>query len=131
MHGPDPPAMMLEHALKRRRPVDVADQANRGRVEIGGNRDPLFLGAADDGLDRQIIVQRLAAAPVYIADGGADLAIGVTVDLFLEEVDKSPIALKDRQNTQVGPGRGTREKRLDPRREVGVGQGKPERTKSQ
>ena len=128
MHGPDPPAMMLEHALKRRRPVDIADQTNRGRVEIGGDGDPLFLGAAHDRLDRQIIVQRLAAAPVYIAYGGADLAIGVAVDLFLEEVDKSPIALKDRQNTQVGPGRSTLKKRLDPRREVGVGQGKPECT---
>ncbi len=37
--------MMLEHALERGRSVDVADQANRGRVEIGRDRDPLFLGA--------------------------------------------------------------------------------------
>ena len=32
----DPPAVMLEHALERRRAVDVADQADRGRVEVGG-----------------------------------------------------------------------------------------------
>ena len=31
----DTPAVVLEHALKWRRPVDVADQADRGRVEIG------------------------------------------------------------------------------------------------
>ena len=35
MNGADPPAVMLENALKRRRAVDVADQPDRGRIEIG------------------------------------------------------------------------------------------------
>ena len=46
MHRPDPPAVMLEDALERRRPVDVADQADRGRVEIGRARSPAASSAA-------------------------------------------------------------------------------------
>ncbi len=63
------------------------------------------------------------AAPIW--------ASVVAVDLLLEEIDQPPVALKDRQNAQVGPGRSTREKRLDPRREVGVGECEPERTECQ
>ena len=96
---------MLEDALERGRAVDVADQADRGRVEVGRDRDPLFLGGVDDRLDRQVIVQRLAAAAVDVADGRADLGVGVGVDVFLEEVDQPAVALQDRQHPQVGAGR--------------------------
>ena len=36
--GLDPPAVVLEDALERGRAVDVADQADRGRVEVGRRR---------------------------------------------------------------------------------------------
>ncbi len=75
--GLHPPAMMLEHPLERRRAVDVADQADRRRVEIGGNGHALLLGRVDDRLDRQVIVQRLAASPVDVPDGRADLRVAV------------------------------------------------------
>ena len=39
MDGPHAPAVMLEHPLKRGRPVDVADQPDRGRVEVGRDCD--------------------------------------------------------------------------------------------
>ena len=42
----DAPAVVLEHPLERRRAVDVADQADRGRVEVGRDGDPLLLGGA-------------------------------------------------------------------------------------
>ena len=44
---------------------------------------PLFLGRVDDRLDRQVVVQRLAAAAVDVADRGADLGVGVGVDVLL------------------------------------------------
>ncbi len=96
-----------------------------------GNGDPLFLGRVDDRLDRQIVVQRLAAAAMNVADGRADLGVGVAVDVFLEEIDEPAVALQDRQHAQVGPGRRLREERLDPRREVGVRQNVPERSQCQ
>ena len=46
----------------------------------------------------------------------------VAVDLFLEEIDQAAVALQDRQNAQIGARRRPREQRLDPRREVGVGE---------
>ena len=46
MDRADPPAVMLEHSLERGLAVDVADQADRRGVEIGGNLDLRFLGAA-------------------------------------------------------------------------------------
>ncbi len=50
-------------------------------------------------------MQRLAAASVDVANGRADLGVGVAVDLFLEEIDQAAVALQDRQHTQVGAGR--------------------------
>ena len=67
-----------------------------------GTVHPLFLGRVDDRLDRQVVVQRLAAAAMDVADGGADLGVGVGVDVLLEEVDQPAVALQDRQDPQVG-----------------------------
>jgi hypothetical protein len=54
-------------------------------------------------------VQRLPATSVDVANGGANLGVGVAVDLFLEEVDQAPVALQDGQNTQVRARRRARE----------------------
>ena len=83
MDRADPPAVMFEDSLERRLAVDVADQADGRGVEVGGDLDLLFLGCADDRLDGQVIVQRLAAAAVDVADRRADLGVGVGVDVFL------------------------------------------------
>ena len=40
-------------------------------------------------------MERLAAAPVDVADGGADLGVGVGVDVLFEEVDQPAVALQD------------------------------------
>jgi hypothetical protein len=47
--------MMLEYPVKWRRAIDIADQADRGWVEVGWDRDPLFLGGVDHGLNREVI----------------------------------------------------------------------------
>ena len=62
---------------------------------------------------------------------GADLGVGVGVDVFLEEVDQPAVALEDRQDAEVGAGRRRLEQRLDPRGERGVGQGPPECSEGQ
>ena len=43
-----------------------------------------------------------------VAHGRADLGVAVAVDILFEEVDQAPVALQDRQHTQVRTG-GARE----------------------
>ena len=117
--------------MERRRTIDVADQADRRRVEIVGDRHALLFRGVDDRLDRQVIVQRLATSAMDVPDRRTDLRIVVGVDVFLEEVDEPAIALQDRQDPQVGPGRRLREQRLDPRREVRFREDPPERPECQ
>ena len=56
----DPPAVVLQHALERRPGVDVADQPDRRRVEVGRDPHRGLLGPGQDGLDAEVVVQRLA-----------------------------------------------------------------------
>ena len=105
MNGPHTPAVMFENSMERRLAIDVAEKANRGRVKIAGHMHLSFFGRVDDRFDTEVIMQRLAAASVDIADRGADLGVAVAVDVFLEKVDKTSVPLQDRENPQVGPGR--------------------------
>ncbi len=128
----DPPAVVLEDAPERRRALDVAGQADRGRVEVGGDRDLGLLEARQDRRDGQVVAEGLAAPPVDVADGGADLGVGVGVDVFLEEVDEPAVALEDGQDPEVGAAVGALlEQALDSAREVRLGPALPERDEAE
>ena len=101
MDGPHPPAVMLENPLKWGRAVDVANQPDGCRIEVGGNRHTLLLGRVDDRLDREIVMERLAASPVNVSHGGANLRVAVTIDDLFQKIDQTTIALQDRQNVQL------------------------------
>ena len=66
-----------------------------------------------------------------VADRGADLGVAVRIDVFLEEVDQPAVALEDREDPQVRSGRRPGEERLDPCREIGLGQDSPESLEGQ
>ena len=100
---------MFEHSLERRLAIDVAEQADRSRVEVRGHLDLSFLGRVDDRFDAQVIVQGLATASMNVPNRGADLRVAVGVDVFLKKVHKTSIPLQDREVRKSGPV-GTREK---------------------
>jgi hypothetical protein len=62
---------------------------------------------------------------MYISHGRANLFVAVTVDVLQKEVDKTPIALQNREDPQVRPGRHACEERLNPHRKIGLGQNSP------
>ena len=66
-----------------------------------------------------------------VPDRGADLGVAVGVDILLEEVDETSIPLQDREDPQVRPGRLAGKERLDPRREIRLGQDSPESLEGQ
>jgi hypothetical protein len=126
MNRANPPAMVLEHTFERRRAGDVANQADRRGVEINRDRDARFLSSLDDRGDRQVIAQRLATASVNVPDGGTDLGVAIAVDFLLQKVDEPPVALKYRKDSEIRACGNFREERLDPRREVKIGEETPE-----
>src|SRR5262249_12335525 len=79
----------------------------------------------------QVVVQRLAAAPVDVPHRGTDLRVGIAIDLLLQEIDQAAVALQDRQDPQVRTRRRPREERLDPRPEVALPADPPERSQRQ
>ena len=95
--------------MERGRPVHVASQPDRGRIEVGGDGHPIFLGRVQHGLNFEVFVERLAAAAVNVADGGADLGFGVGVNVLFEKVDQAAVSLQDGEHPEVGAGGGRTE----------------------
>jgi hypothetical protein len=123
--------MMLEHTFKGRRARDVTHQADRRGVEISGDRHALFFSSLDHRRNREVIAEGLATAAVDVPHGGADLGVAIAVDFLFEKVDEAPVTLKYRQDAEIRARWGLREERLDPRREIGIGEDTPEGPKGQ
>jgi len=73
--------------------------------QIGVLRWRLGVGAfdaVDDGRKGDVAGNGVAALIVQFAHGGADLVVFIGGDIFLEEVDKARIALKDAEIVEAG-----------------------------
>ena len=121
------PAVVFQDAVEGGLPSTLPIRRMAAGSKSVGHLDTGLLGRVDDRLDRQVIVQRLAAATVDVADRRADLGVTVGIDVLLEEVDQAAIPLKDGQDSQVRAGRRPGEERLDTLREIRLGQDSPER----
>src|SRR5262249_31397493 len=94
IHFRDPPAAMAQQPPERRMAGDGADQLDRRRTKAGfdGNRLPLLGG--DYWFERQVMVNRLPAAFMHIARGGADLSILIRRNVLGDEIYQSPVTLQ-------------------------------------
>ena len=74
---------------------------NLTTIGVGGRRfgEGAF-DAIDHGLERDVAGEGIAALVVQLADGGADLVVGVGGDVFHEEVHQAGIALQDSEDLQ-------------------------------
>lgn len=86
--------MVLQHAAERGAAADVTRQPDGDRVKIAGERDWVPLVSREDRLDGQIIAKGFPTSLVDVADGRADLRIGIRVDILLQKIDETPIALE-------------------------------------
>ena len=86
--------MVLENALERRIAVDVASNADGEGVKSAVDDTRTFLRLSKYWPNGDVLFEGLAAAAVNIANGSADLGIGVTVDVLLEKVDEAAAPLQ-------------------------------------
>jgi hypothetical protein len=126
MDSTNAPAVVLQDSSEWGFAVDIADEANGCRVEISGNLDLILLGGADDWFYGQVIMQRLTAPAVDIANCSTDLSIAVGINVFLQEVDQSAISLQYGEDSQVRSGRGQRKQGLYSSGEFCLGQDSPQ-----
>ena len=91
----------------------VADEFDDVRI-VGRRLGEGAFHAVDDGRERDVAAERVAALVVEFADGGADLIVGVGGDVLHQEVDEARVALQDAEDLQraVGRGRPAGEERL-------------------
>ncbi len=84
---------------------DVAEELDGGGVggvELG---EGAFDGV-DDGGEFEVAEEGFAGLAVEIADGGADLIVGVGGDVFHKEVDEAGVALEDAEDLERAVGGG-------------------------
>ena len=86
--------MVAEHAGEGRVAEHVAGEADSARVEGIGERDDRAFRLGADGREGERAAQRLAAAGVDGAGGGADLRVAEAGHLFFAEIDQAPLALQ-------------------------------------
>ena len=87
-----------KRARERRLAVDVADQPDARRDRSRRRRAPARSPRSrSTGSSGRCSAQRLLAAAMDVAHGGADLRVGVAVDVLLQEVDQAAFALQEGQ----------------------------------
>ena len=89
------PALVLEPAFVGRLAGDVAYEPEAVGVVVFGDVDFRAFGFVFDGLECEESIKGCAAVTVKIADGRADLGVGIGGDRFFQEVDQAAFALED------------------------------------
>src|SRR6185295_15610277 len=87
-----------ERSAEWEAPCRVADDANRRRIDLGRDVDRSAFGAWQDGLEREVSVERLARAGVDVANRGADLGIAVGAEIFHQKVNETAVTLEERKD---------------------------------
>src|SRR5207249_1569445 len=82
----DAPADVVDLPAERWLTRDVADDANRRRIETLWHSRGVALGAAQDGLDHRVFLQGCLRLLVNLAHGLADLGVAESLHVFHEEV---------------------------------------------
>jgi len=82
---------------ERRLTDDVADEADARRIEPGIDAHLRVLFFAQHRLERHVLGERLLAAAMDVAHRGADLRVGIAVDVLLQKIEQAPFALQDGQ----------------------------------
>src|SRR5207247_348443 len=94
------PARVAQHAAEGRSAADVAREPDRRRIEAGLDRHHLAFGRAQHRLERDSLVEHLAAALVDAAHGGADLFVRVGREVLGHEVDEAAFLLEEPEETE-------------------------------
>lgn len=82
---------------------DVADELIGSAV--AGGFGVVAFDAIDHRFERDVSLESLAALTVDVADGGPDLVVRISGDIFHQKVDEAGVALQDREELQGSIGR--------------------------